>query len=247
MRKHIYTFIYLLAFTSLHAQSAREIVKRADEKARGTTSVSSITIQTIRPNWTREMTLKTWTKGNDYVVILVTAPAKEKGVVFLKRGKEVWNYIPSIERNIKMPPSMMSQSWMGTDFTNDDLVKEASILEDYEHKLTGDTVINGRSCYKIELIPKPSSAVVWGKIKMSIDKKDDLMLHVVYFDEDGYRVNTMHTSEIKMLGGRLLPSRMEMIPTDKKGNKTVLIYNSIVFDQPLDDAFFTVQQMTRIK
>jgi outer membrane lipoprotein-sorting protein len=245
--KYLLTLSLLILSQFLPAQDAREIVRQADEKSRGKTSVANITIQTIRPTWTREMTVKSWGKGNDYAMILVTAPAKEKGVVFLKREKEVWNWIPSIERNVKMPPSMMSQSWMGTDFTNDDLVKEASILEDYVHSITGETIVEGRSCYQIQLIPKPASAVVWGKVMMCIDKKDYLMLHVEYFDEDGSLVNTMHTGDIKMLGGKLLPARMEMVPADKKGNKTVLIYNSLVFDQPLEDSFFTVQNMTRVK
>ena len=239
--------VLLLLSHAIGAQDAREIVKRADEKAKGKTSASTITIQTLRPNWTREMTVKSWTKGNNYALILVTSPAKEKGVVFLKRDKEVWNWVPSIERNIKMPPSMMSQSWMGTDFTNDDLVKEASILEDYDHTIVGDTVVEGRNCYQIRLIPKPSAAVVWGKLLMSIDKKDYLMLHVEYYDEDGALINTMHAGDIKMLGGRLLPGRMEMVPFEKKGNKTVLLYTALTFDQPLDDSFFTVQNMTVVK
>lgn len=243
-----YISIALLLFShAAGAQEARDIVKRADEKAKGKTSVSTITIQTVRPNWTREMTVKSWTKGNDYALILVTAPAKEKGVVFLKRDKEVWNWVPSIERNIKMPPSMMSQSWMGTDFTNDDLVKEASILEDYDHSFVEDTVIEGRGCYKIQLIPKPTAAVVWGKLLMCIDRKDYLMLHVEYFDEDGMLINTMHAGDIKMLGGRLLPGRLEMIPSEKKGNKTILLYTALAFDQPIEDSFFTVQNMPVVK
>lgn len=229
------------------AQDAKEIVRKADEHAKGNTSVANITIQTIRPGWTREMMVKSWTKGNDLVLILVLTPVKEKGVVYLKRKKEVWNWIPSIERNIKMPPSMMSQSWMGTDFTNDDLVKEASVLEDYHHTILGDTIIEGRVCYKIQLMPKPASAVVWGKIWMCIDKKDFLMLNIEYFDEDGNLVNRMRSSDIKILGDRLLPGRMEMFPAGKKGNKTVLIYNSLVFDTLVDDAFFTTQNMTRVK
>ena len=153
-------FFHLFIIPFAFAQEAKEVVKKADEKAKGKTSVASITIQTIRPGWTREMSVKGWTKGNDLTLILVLAPAKEKGVVFLKRKKEVWNWIPSIERNIKMPPSMMSQSWMGTDFTNDDLVKEASILEDYNHSFLNEVTVDGRNCYKIQLIPKPKAAVV---------------------------------------------------------------------------------------
>lgn len=247
MYKGILLFILFLLSCLLNAQDATEIIRKADEKARGKTSIASITIQIIRPNWTREMKVKGWTKSNDLSIILVTEPVKDKGVVYLKRKKEVWNWIPSIERNIKLPPSMMSQSWMGTDFTNDDLVKEASIVEDYNHSIIGDTVIDQRPCYKIRLLPKPESAVVWGKLLMCIDKKDNLMLYVEYYDEDGKLINTMKTSDIKMLGGRLLPSRMEMIPADKKNNKTVLIYNSLQFDKPIEDNFFTPQNMSKVK
>lgn len=248
MKRWFFFLIYVFnCFSPIAAQDAKEIVRIADDRSKGKTSVATMTIQTIRPTWTREMSVKTWTKGNDLVLILINAPVKEKGVVYLKRKKEVWNWIPSIERNIKLSPSMMSQSWMGTDFTNDDLVKEASIIEDYNHSIAGDTLIEGRSCYKIKMLPKPSSAVVWGKIMMCIDKKDYLMLHVTYFDEDGGLVNTMYTSDIRMLGGRLLPARMEMVPAEKKGQKTVLIYNSLVFDKPIDDAFFTTQNMPKVK
>jgi outer membrane lipoprotein-sorting protein len=245
--KPVLTFLLIAIVFSLQAQNATEIVRRAEEHARGITSIFEITIQTVRPNWTREMSAKAWTKGNDYALLLVTAPAKEKGVVFLKRDKEVWNYLPAIERNIKMPPSMMSQSWMGTDFTNDDLVKEASILEDYDHFLAGDTVINGRACHKITMFPKPTAAVVWGRVNLSIDKRDDLMLHADYFDEDGTLINTMHTGDIKVLGGRMLPARLEMIPMDKKGHKTIMVYTSVTFDLPLEETFFSVQNMARIK
>lgn len=248
MKKYLILLFFHLAFILFSfAQEAKDIVKKADDKAKGKSSIANITIQTIRPNWSREMSVKAWTKGNHLTLILVLAPAKEKGVVFLKREKEVWNWIPSIERNIKMPPSMMSQSWMGTDFTNDDLVKEASIIEDYDHSFLADVIIDNRNCYKIQLLPKPKSAVIWGKVVMCIDKKDFLMLHVEYFDEDGKRINTMHCTDIKMLGGRLLASKMEMLPENKRGNKTVLNYNSLVFDSPLDDSFFSTQNLTKVK
>ena len=249
MKKILLIIICLVFVTSpqLMAQSGYDIVKKSEDNARGLSSVANITIETIRPKWSRSMTVKTWLKGNDLTLILVKSPAKEKGVVFLKRFKEVWNWVPSIDRNIKMPPSMMSQSWMGTDFTNDDLVKEASILEDYTHTIVGDTIIDDRFCYKIELIPKPSSAIVWGKLLMSIDRNDFLLLHVEYFDEDNTLINTMSSSDIKMFGGRILPSKMEMSLSDKVGHKTVLIYNSLEFDVPMDDSFFTTHNMAKVK
>src|SRR5512147_2378186 len=173
MYRNIFIFISIVFSCQLTAQDATEIIKKADEKAKGKTSIASITIQIIRPNWNREMKVKGWTKGNDFSMILVN----EKGVVYLKRKKEVWNWIPSIERTIKLPPSMMSQSWMGTDFTNDDLVKESSIVEDYSHTISGDTIIENRNCYIIQMIPKPEAAVVWSKLIVCIDKKEFLELH----------------------------------------------------------------------
>lgn len=248
MKNHSYIlFLFTLFFNCAMAQDAVEIVKKADEKAKGNTSISNITIQTIRPTWKREMTVKSWTKGNDFVIILVTAPQKDKGVVFLKREKEVWNWIPSIERNIKLPPSMMSQSWMGTDFTNDDFVKEASIVEDYDHTILGNEIVEERNCYKIQLIPKATSSVVWGKVLLWIDKKDYLMLKAEYYDEENKLINTLLCSDIKILGGKLLPARMEMIPTEKQGNKTVMIYNSLEFDKPIEEGFFSTQNMPKLK
>ena len=175
------------------------------------------------------------------------APEKDKGTTFLKRKKEVWNWMPALERTIKLPPSMMSQSWMGTDFTNDDLVRESSVVDDYTQTITGDSTLLGRLCYKIQLIPKPEAAVVWGKVNIFIDKKDFLQMRSEFFDEDGELINIMSSAEIKMLGGRMLPSVFEMVPVDKPGNKTMIIYKSLIFDKPIDDSFFTTQNLKQVK
>ena len=227
--------------------SAKAIVEKSEKQMKGNTSIMEVDIQVVRPTWTRTMKIKAWSKGDTFSMILVTAPAKDQGTVFLKRNKEVWNWVPSIERVIKLPPSMMTQSWMGTDFTNDDLVKESSMVNDYTQKIVGDTVIAQRKCWKIEMIPLPESAVVWGKIFLWIDQKDFLQLRAEFIDEDNKLVNVMQASDIKMLGGKLLPGRMEMTPVEKKGQKTVLITNSIVFNQPLSDDFFTVDNMKKVK
>lgn len=226
---------------------AKEIVRKADEKMRGKTSRADMTIQTVRPTWTRSLGIKSWSKGNALAMILVTSPAKEKGTVFLKKEKEVWNWVPSIERIIKLPPSMMSQSWMGTDFSNDDLVKESSAVEDYTHSFAGDSVIQGRSCYKIKMMPKPEAAVVWGLVYAWIDKKDFIQMRAEFYDEENELVNTMQSFDVKAMGGRLIPKRVEMIPAGKQGHKTVMTYNDIAFDEPLDESFFTVQNMKKVK
>lgn len=244
-----YSTLFILSHigTPSLKEDATDVMKKADEKMRGKTSQAEMIIQIIRPTWTRELKLKTWTKGTDYAMILVTAPVKEKGMVFLKSGKEVWNWVPSIERVIKLPPSMMTQSWMGTDFTNDDLVKESSLVDDYTHSFAGDSTIQGRDCYKIKLVPKPEAAVVWGMIMVWIDKKDYLQMRAGFYDEEGMPVSTMQSYDIKMMSGRLLPSKVEMTLAGKKGEKTVMIYNSIRFDQPIEDDFFSTHNMKKVK
>lgn len=242
MRSLISIAFIFFFFSPAAGQNATEIVKNADKKMRGNTMQADIVIRTVRPTWSREMQCKTWMKGNNLAMILITAPAKDKGVVFLKRKKEVWTWVPSLERTVKLPPSMMGQNWMGTDFTNDDLVKESSIVEDYSHSITGDTVILNRSCYVIKMIPRPDAAVVWSKVIMCVDKKDLLELNSRFYDEDGKLINTMNSYDIKIMDDRLIPTRFEMIPADKKGQKTEMIYKSIRYNKPIDDSFFTVEK-----
>lgn len=250
MRK-ITAFIFLFAILSIPALSqnltAKEIIEKADAKMRGLTSQAEIKMSIIRPTWKREMQMKSWSKGDNFMLIVVTAPARDKGTAFLKRQKEIWNWQPSIDRTIKLPPSMMMQSWMGSDFTNDDLVRQASVVEDYTHKILGAETLQERDCYKIELKPKDNSAVVWGKVILWIDKKDFIELKSEFYDEDNYLVNTMVGKNIKLLGGKWLPSVMEVTPADNPGQKTVIEYLNLGFDKPMADEFFSIQNMKRIQ
>jgi outer membrane lipoprotein-sorting protein len=237
-----------LAAFAPQSPSAKEIVERAEQKLRGESSVADVTITIVRPNWDREIQTKTWALGSEYALILIKAPARDKGTVFLKRENEIWNWQPSIQRQIKMPPSMMMQSWMGSDFTNDDLVRESSIVVDYTHKIVGDSTIEGRACYKIELTPKPDAPVVWGKIISFISADGEyLQMRGEFYDEDGFLINTLTASEIKELNGRLLPTKLTMTPADQPGYSTVMSYNSIEFNADLEEAFFSVQNMKRIR
>jgi len=230
-----------------NAQDAKEIVRLADEKFRGISNIGATTMIIERPSWSREISMKNWSLGEEYSMIYITEPAKEKGQVFLKRENEMWNWVPSIERMIKIPPSMMMQSWMGSDFTNDDLVRESSIVKDYNHKLSGEETIRGYECYKIELTPHPEASVVWGKIIMWISKKEYHWLKAEFYDEDDELVNTEILSEIKLMDDREMPTRMEMIPADKEGHKTILIFDEIEFNVDLDESFFSQQNMRRIR
>lgn len=241
--KLVFTIVPVFLVFFCLAQDAKEIVRKANEKMRGNTMQAELIIRTIRPTWSREMQCKTWMKGNQLAMILIQSPAKDKGIAFLKRKKEVWNWMPALERNIKLPPSMMSQNWMGTDFTNDDLVKESSIVEDYDHSIAGDTVIQNRECYIIWMVPKPEAAIVWSKVIICIDKKDFLELHSRFYDEDGQLGNTMNSYDIKMMHDRIIPTRFEMIPADKKGQKTEMVYKNIQYNKAIDENFFTTEKM----
>ncbi len=239
-------FLLILSWTAT-AQNATEIVQKADEKMRGESSQAEITMQIVRPSWEREISLKSWSKGTDYSLILVTAPARDEGTAYLKRENQIWNWLPDINRTIKMPPSMMSQSWMGSDFSNDDLVEESSIVTDYEHTLAGDSTLSDYKVYKIEMTPKPEAPVVWGKLVSFISKDDYLQLRTDFFDEEGERIKVMEGSEVQEMGGRIIPTRMEMIPVDKEGQKTVLIYQDIEFDVDISENFFSIQNMKRVE
>ncbi len=240
-------FSFLSSFSWAQKIDVKEIVRQADEKFRGTSSKGELTMIIERPTWSREVSMKSWTLGNEYSLIYITAPAKEKGQVFLKRGNEMWNWVPAIERMIKIPPSMMMQSWMGSDFTNDDLVNESSMVNDYDHQLLGTENIRGFDCYKIQLIPHDDAPVVWGKIIMWVTKKDLHWLRAEYYDEDGDLVNTEIMSEIKQMDDREMPTRLEMIPADEEGQKTILIFDDMDFGADLDESFFSQQNMKRIR
>ncbi len=245
--KYLITATILSLASLCFGQTAKEIIQRADDKMQGNSNKSLMRMTIVRPDWKREVTMKGWALGRKYSLILITEPARDKGSAFLKREKEMWNWQPSIDRVIKLPPSMMLQSWMGSDFTNDDLVKESSIVNDYTHSLGADTIINNLDCYKIILIPFPDAPVVWGKIIVYIDKTEYNQHLVYYYDEDDFLINTMVLSKLKNMGGRIIPTHLEMIPADEPQNKTVIEYLSMEFDLDLKDSFFSLQNMKRIR
>jgi outer membrane lipoprotein-sorting protein len=235
-----------ISFTVV-AESAFDIVQQSDQAMRGDSSYTESTMEIIRPDWTRSMTMKSWTKGTDLSLVLVTAPAKDKGSASLKRQREMWNWVPSIERVIKIAPSMLSQSWMGSDFTNDDLINQSSIVVDYQHQLKGEDVFDGDKVWVIDAVAKPDAPVVWSKVTLWISKSTYLQRKVEFYDEFEERVNVMTTYDVKELGGRKLATRMEMQPLDKPKNKTVLITHQAQFDFDIDDGFFSQQQMKSLR
>ena len=235
------------AALSLRAQDAKEIVQKSNDLLRGKKTYSVVTMTIVKPTWSRTVSMKAWSIEPDYSIVYITEPARDKGSVTLKRKNEVWNWLPSVQKTIKIPPSMMLASWMGSDFTNDDLVRQSSIVEDYSHKLLGEEKCEGYDCYKIELIPKPEAGVVWGKILAWISKKELMQLKHEFYDEDGVLVRTMVGSKPKNFDGHLLPSYSEMIPHNKPGNKTTFETKELDFNAKITQDFFSIQNMSRVR
>ena len=241
--------IPILLFFSMYAfaQDAKEIIRKAYDKMEGTSHESEMSMTIKRPKWTRTISFKSWLKGTDYSMVLITDPVKEKGQTFLKRKTEMWNWVPSIGRMVKLPPSMLSQGWMGSDFTNDDMMKENSIVEDYTHTLLGTEKVNGYDCYKIKMVPNEEAAVVWGYIIKWISKDGFFQIRSEYYDEDNVLVKTENASAIKQMDDRMIPTQFEIIPADKPGNITLVTIVKIKFNVAIADGFFSQQNMKTVR
>ena len=225
--------------------TGRELVAEVEQQLWGTTNAGVAEMTVITPRWRRTLLLKFWMERPERTFIRILEPAKESGIGSLRIKTEMWNYLPSVERVIKIPPSMMLQPWMGSDLSNDDLVKESSAVEDYVHTLLGREQLNSVDIYRVESIPKPEAAVVWGKILYKITADDHLPLVQEYYDERGDLVKILTFSDVRTLGGRKIPTRWEMQPVRKPQNKTVFLMKDIAFDQGLDASIFTLQNLQR--
>lgn len=247
MKKIFFVVILFSSALLVHSQDATKIVKKADDLMQGVTSISEMEMTIVRPSWQRSVTFKSWGKGRNLSMTLITSPPKESGQSFLKLNNDMWSWNPTINRMIKLPPSMLSQGWMGSDYTNDDILKESSIVLDYTHKIVGSESISGYECYKIQLDPQENAAVVWGKILLWISKGEYYELKAEYFDEDGKKVKTHLLSEVKFMHDRKIPTYFEIIPVDKPNQKTTIKILNAKFNVPLQDSFFSQQTMKSLK
>jgi outer membrane lipoprotein-sorting protein len=242
--KHILLpLICFLTFTSsAGAQDAGDLVKAAFDHYRGKASVATLEMVIHRPSWKRSMTMDAWTKGTAQSLIRITAPAKDKGNGTLKNGRDMWTYNPKVNRVIKLPPSLMSQSWMGSDFSNDDLAKTDSILKDYTHTQVKVENRDGHTVHVIKSMPKPGAPVVWGMQMLEI-RDDDVMLSEAFFDESLEPVKKMTAQDIRMLGGRMLPRIWKMQEAGVSDQYTLIRYEKLEFMQNLPDRLFTIQEL----
>ncbi len=218
------------------------LLHHIDELYRSKASYSELEMDITTPHWQRTLAMKGWTEGLKKTFIRITSPEKEKGVATLRVGSEMWNYLPKTNKVIKIPPSMMMSSWMGSDFTNDDLVKEFSLFEDYTYERiypdgsSSDTIF-------VNCIPHPDLPVVWGNIVVAVREVDSIPLWQKYYDEQGKLMRVLEYSDVKTFDGRVLPATMTMIPQEKEGHKTVIRYLTIDFNPRFSEDIFSLRNL----
>ncbi len=235
--------IAALSFFLSARESPREIIDRVDRLLRGESSHGVAVMEVVTENWERSLTMEMWSLGTEDSLVRILAPPKEAGTATLKAGDDIWNYLPKVDRTIKIPASMMMGSWMGSHFTNDDLVKDSRLVEDYDIEIAFEGDRDGVEVWELALTPRPEAAVVWGRIEYQVRKTDLMPVWARYSDEDGKPARTLTFGDFKRMGGRLVPTAMDMRPEDKPGERTTVRYQKLEFGVPIDDSFFSLQNL----
>ena len=238
----LFVLISILFFSVLIQadEAAVALLKKVDELYRSDSSNATMKMQIITPHWERTLIMESWTIGMDDTFIRILSPVKDRGVATLKKDKDIWNYFPKINKVIKVPPSMMMGSWMGSDFTNDDLVREVSLVEEYEVDKKDDD-----KNWRLILVPKKETVTVWARIEVVIEKASLLPIEQAYFNEKGEKVRIMTFSDVKDFGDKRMPATMTMVPLNKEGHKTVIIYEKAAFNVKIENKFFTLRHLQR--
>ncbi|MFQ5345431.1 MAG: outer membrane lipoprotein-sorting protein [Mariprofundus sp.] len=221
--------------------AAQQLIKKVQDRLRSVTSIARYRMQIVTADWQREVRLDAWDdRSRKRFFIRILAPRKDQDTTWLKDGGNLWMYLPKLERDIRIPPSMMLSNWMGSDFTNDDLVKMESVVEDYYHRILSDS----GGVYQVESVPKPDAPVVWGKILRRVTH-DAIPLSEDYYDEHGKHIRHLDFDHVQKMGGRKIPTRWTMQALASPDKHTVMILERITFDAVIDDAVFTRANLRR--
>jgi hypothetical protein len=221
---------------------AEEIVRKIDELYRSQTSEALIEMDVVTPNWQRSLRMKIWSRGMKDTFIRILEPKKEAGFATLRIGNEMWNFLPKVGKVMKIPPSMMMSSWMGSDFTNDDLVKEFTFIESYTFEMTSVDPQEPGLLY-VKCVPKEGLPVVWGYVVLAVREADDMPVWEKYYDEKGRLARDIAFQDVRTFGRRKIPATMELVPRTKEGHRTVLRYVEANFDIPLDPEVFSLRNL----
>jgi len=220
----------------------RRIMKSMDELYRSESSYADIEMEIVTPHWQRTLVMQSWSQGMDKTFIRILSPKKEKGMGTLRIGNEMWNYLPKTNKVMKIPPSMMMGSWMGSDFTNDDIVREITYLDDYAYEWA-DAEDAEEGVLYIQCTPNEGVPVVWGRFVLAVRATDYIPVWERYYDEKNRLMRTLLFTDVRQFGKRTLPAIMEMIPENKEGHKTVVRYTNMTFDEEMDDDVFSLRNL----
>jgi outer membrane lipoprotein-sorting protein len=246
MRKLTTIAALLLAGFACHAAEpdtdARQIVRAAVDHWRGVSSHSVMSMLIHRPDWERSMTMEAWTKGDEKSLVRVIEPKKDRGNGTLTDDNDMWTFSPKVNRVIKIPSSMMGQSWMGSDFSNKDVARADDIIEQYDHTLLDSEDVDGITVYEVRAVPHEQAAVVWGREELRI-RDDHVLLEHRFYDQDGELVKTLETLEIEEMGGRTIASRQRMVKEDEPEEWTEIEVISVEYEIDIRDSVFTLSNL----
>lgn len=248
LRMFVLAVSVLLIFNSFLAgnddPAAREIVRKVDELYRSASSYALMEMEIVTPHWKRTLKIDSWSLGKEKTFMRILEPKKERGMATLKLDREMWNFLPKTNKVMKIPPSMMMGSWMGSDFTNDDLVKEYTYLEDYTFEIIRPEGEDSANTY-VKCIPREGLPIIWGHVIIAVLEKGNIPVFQKYYDEKGNLMREMYFKELKKFGKRVIPSVMELVPTNKKGKKTVVRYIEAKFDIPVNKSIFSLRNLRK--
>jgi len=236
------SFLFSMQLMAEEITDARDLVRAAMEHWRGINSYSEMTMTIHRPDWQRSMSMRAWSEGDKLSLVRVTEPKKDAGNGTLLKDNDMWSYSPKINRIIKIPSSMMSQGWMGSDFSNKDISKSTDILDQYDHSLTSQAQENGHTVYTIEAIPHEDAAIVWGKEILKI-RDDFVLLEEQFWDQDGELIKVMRASDIAEMGGRSVARVLRMGKLETPDEWTEMTVSAIEFDLELPTGIFTLSNL----
>ena len=245
--RNIAIILFFGFFISTYADASnlnpRKILDSVDDIYRSNTSHGILTLAVTTTNWQRTLTLEQWSKGKNKHLIKVLKPKKEKDLATLRVDTNVWNYMPKVKKVVKIPSSMMSSSWMGSHFSNDDLVKQSRMVKDYNYSTSFEGIRDGIDIVEITCVPKMNAAVVWGKVEVIVYKEDFIPLRLIYYDEDLNLSRKLEFSNIQIIDNKKIPLKMQMVPENEPGESTTIQWKEIKFDLTISDDFFSLRKL----
>lgn len=240
MKCWILVIIFVIARQVSLSADINDIFKISEGKLKGETTQGSYSMTVTTPEYTRSLDIEIFSKGSDKSLVIIKSPPRDAGNKFLKIGKEFFTYLNATGTIMKLPPSMMLQSWNGSDLTNEELIRESSLTEDYNLKLIREENIGSELCLKIELTPKPTASTVWGRIYYWISKKENNPAYIQFYDEKSELIRTIKFSDVRKIDDRIIPSRWLIKNEKKKGYHTEFIYHNVMFNKPIPDDVFSL-------